>query len=127
MCVKLKKILEPTYGVIIYQEQVMQIAQKLSGFSAGEADILQNAIGKKKRAELEKQKERFVNGAVKNNINKDMANFIFKKAAFIIMKMLYIIFVLGMFFPFIINNFIIILKFNSEGCFNEKYISEIRI
>ena len=76
---KLKKILEPTYGVIIYQEQVMQIAQELSGFSAGEADILRRAMGKKKRAELEKQKERFVNGAVKNNISKDSANFIFKK------------------------------------------------
>jgi len=76
---KLKKILEPTYGVIIYQEQVMQIAQILSGFSVGEADILQNAIGKKKRAELEKQKERFVNGAIKNGIPKDTAIFIFKK------------------------------------------------
>ena len=76
---KLKKILEPTYGVIIYQEQVMQIAQELSGFSAGEADILQNAIGKKKRAALEKQKERFVNGAVKNGITKDTAIFIFTK------------------------------------------------
>ena len=76
---KLKKILEPTYGVIIYQEQVMQIAQVLSGFSAGEADILRNAMGKKKRAELEKQKERFVNGAIKNGITKDTAIFIFKK------------------------------------------------
>ena len=76
---KLKKILEPTYGVIIYQEQVMQIAQTLSGFSAGEADILRRAMGKKKRAELEKQKERFVDGAVKNGITKDTAIFIFKK------------------------------------------------
>ena len=76
---KLKKILEPTYGVIIYQEQVMQIAQILSGFSAGEADILRRAMGKKKRAELEKQKERFINGATKNGITKDTANFIFKK------------------------------------------------
>ena len=76
---KLKKILEPTYGVIIYQEQVMQIAQTLSGFSAGEADILRRAMGKKKRTELEKQKERFVNGAVKNGIPKDTAIFIFKK------------------------------------------------
>ena len=76
---KLKKILEPTYGVIIYQEQVMQIAQTLSGFSAGEADILRRAMGKKKRAELEKQKERFVNGATKNGIAKDTAIFIFKK------------------------------------------------
>ena len=76
---KLKKILEPTYGVIIYQEQVMQIAQILSGFSASEADILRRAMGKKKRAELEKQKERFVNGATKNGISKDTAIFIFKK------------------------------------------------
>ena len=76
---KIKKILEPTYGVIIYQEQVMQIAQTLSGFSAGEADILRRAMGKKKRTELEKQKERFVNGAVKKGINKDTAVFIFKK------------------------------------------------
>ena len=76
---KLKKILEPTYGVIIYQEQVMQIAQTLSGFSAGEADILRRAMGKKKRVELERQKERFVNGAVKNGITKETANFIFKK------------------------------------------------
>ena len=76
---KLKKILEPTYGVIIYQEQVMQIAQTLSGFTAGEADILRKAMGKKKRAELEKQKENFVAGAVKNGIAKDTAVFIFKK------------------------------------------------
>ena len=76
---KIRKILEPTYGVIIYQEQVMQIAQVLSGFSPGEADILRRAMGKKKRAELEKQKERFVNGAYKNGISKDTAIFIFKK------------------------------------------------
>jgi DNA polymerase III subunit alpha len=76
---KLKKILEPTYGVIIYQEQVMQISQALSGFTAGEADILRKAMGKKKRAELEKQKERFVNGAIKKGITKDTASFIFKK------------------------------------------------
>jgi len=76
---RLKKILEPTYGVIIYQEQVMQIAQTLSGFTPGEADILRRAMGKKKRAELEKQKENFVSGAIKNGINKETASFIFKK------------------------------------------------
>ena len=76
---KIKKILEPTYGVIIYQEQVMQIAQVLAGFSAGEADILRRAMGKKKRIELEKQKERFVNGSVKNGITKETAIFIFGK------------------------------------------------
>ncbi len=76
---KLEKILKPTYGVIIYQEQVMQIAQTLSGFSAGEADILRRAMGKKKRAELEKQKHNFVEGAFKNGINKDVAAGIFLK------------------------------------------------
>ena len=76
---KLKEILEPTYGVIIYQEQVMQIAQTLSGFTAGEADILRRAMGKKKRSELEKQKQRFINGAEKNGIAKDIAAGIFMK------------------------------------------------
>ncbi len=76
---KLEQILKPTYGVIIYQEQVMQIAQALSGFTAGEADILRRAMGKKKRAELEKQKQRFVEGAYKNGISKDIAAGIFLK------------------------------------------------
>ena len=75
----LEEILKPTYGVIIYQEQVMQIAQKLSGFTAGEADILRRAMGKKKRAELEKQKQGFIAGALKNGINKDIAAGIFLK------------------------------------------------
>ena len=76
---KLEQILKPTYGVIIYQEQVMQIAQVLSGFTAGEADILRRAMGKKKRAELEKQKQRFVDGAFNNGIDKDIAAGIFLK------------------------------------------------
>ena len=75
----LKEILKPTYGIIIYQEQVMQIAQTLAGFTAGEADILRRAMGKKKKAELDKQKESFVNGAIKNGIAKDVANFVFTK------------------------------------------------
>ena len=75
----LKEILKPTYGIIIYQEQVMQIAQTLAGFTAGEADILRRAMGKKKRAELDKQKERFINGAIKNGISKEVANFVFTK------------------------------------------------
>ena len=75
----LEDILKPTYGVIIYQEQVMQIAQKLSGFTAGEADILRRAMGKKKRAELEKQKQGFIDGALKNGISKDVAASIFLK------------------------------------------------
>ena len=75
----LKKILKSTYGIIIYQEQVMQIAQTLAGFTAGEADILRRAMGKKKKAELDKQKERFINGALKKGIAKDVANFVFTK------------------------------------------------
>ena len=75
----LEDILKPTYGVIIYQEQVMQIAQKLSGFSAGQADLLRRAMGKKKRAELEKQKQVFIEGAIKNGIAKDVAAGIFLK------------------------------------------------
>ncbi len=75
----LEDILKPTYGVIIYQEQVMQIAQKLSGFTAGQADLLRRAMGKKKRAELEKQKQGFIAGAVKNGISKDVAAGIFLK------------------------------------------------
>ncbi len=76
---KLEVILKPTYGVIIYQEQVMQIAQELSGFTAGEADILRRAMGKKKRSELEKQKHRFIEGAYKNGISKEVSAGIFLK------------------------------------------------
>tara|TARA_B100001063_G_scaffold240782_1_gene266513 strand:- start:88 stop:1860 length:1773 start_codon:yes stop_codon:yes gene_type:complete len=75
----LEDILKPTYGVIIYQEQVMQIAQKLAGFTAGQADILRRAMGKKKRAELEKQKQNFINGSVNNGISKEVAAGIFLK------------------------------------------------
>ena len=76
---KLEEILKPTYGVIIYQEQVMQIAQTLSGFTAGEADILRRAMGKKKKQELEKQKQRFIEGAANNGIHKEIAAGIFLK------------------------------------------------
>ncbi len=75
---KLEDILKETYGVIIYQEQVMQIAQVLSGFSAGKADILRKAMGKKKSAEMEKQKKDFINGAIENGISKDQAQYIFQ-------------------------------------------------
>ena len=74
----LQEILKPTYGIIIYQEQVMQIAQTLAGFTAGEADILRRAMGKKK-AELDKQKERFINGAIKKGITKRCSKFCFHK------------------------------------------------
>ena len=74
----LKEILKPTYGIIIYQEQVMQIAQTLAGFTASEADILRRAMGKKK-AELDKQKERFINGAIKNGIQKMLQTLFLQK------------------------------------------------
>ncbi len=75
---KLKNILKETYGVIIYQEQVMQIAQALSDFSASKADILRKAMGKKKSAEMERQKKDFIEGAVKNGISKEQAVYIFQ-------------------------------------------------
>ncbi len=65
---KLEPILKETFGVIIYQEQVMQIAQVLAGYSLGEADLLRRAMGKKIRSEMEKQRERFVAGAVERGI-----------------------------------------------------------
>src|ERR1700677_4310777 len=62
---ELKEMLEETWGVIVYQEQVMQIANRLAGYSLGEADLLRRAMGKKKPEEMAKQRERFVEGAVK--------------------------------------------------------------
>ena len=61
---ELKEMLEETWGVIVYQEQVMQIANRLAGYSLGEADLLRRAMGKKKPEEMAKQRERFVEGAV---------------------------------------------------------------
>ena len=60
---ELEEILAETYGVILYQEQVMQISNKLAGYSLGDADILRRAMGKKKLEEMAKQRERFINGA----------------------------------------------------------------
>ncbi len=62
---ELKEILEETYGVILYQEQVMQISNKLAGYSLGEADILRRAMGKKNAVEMAQQRERFITGAAK--------------------------------------------------------------
>jgi DNA polymerase III subunit alpha len=61
---ELKELLEETYGVIVYQEQVMQISNRLAGYSLGEADLLRRAMGKKKPEEMAKQRERFIQGAV---------------------------------------------------------------
>ncbi|HWW46805.1 MAG TPA: DNA polymerase III subunit alpha [Xanthobacteraceae bacterium] len=77
----LEPILKETFGVIIYQEQVMQIAQVMSGYSLGDADLLRRAMGKKIRAEMEKQRAIFVEGAVKNNVAKEQADTIFELLA----------------------------------------------
>ncbi|WP_407174700.1 DNA polymerase III subunit alpha [Bradyrhizobium sp. STM 3562] len=77
----LEPILKETFGVIIYQEQVMQIAQRMAGYSLGEADLLRRAMGKKIRAEMDKQRERFVAGSVKNGVPKGQAETIFELLA----------------------------------------------
>jgi DNA polymerase-3 subunit alpha len=77
----LEPILRETYGVIIYQEQVMQIAQLLSGYTLGEADLLRRAMGKKKPAEMAKQKERFISGAVDSGVPRARADSIFELVA----------------------------------------------
>ena len=74
----LENILKETYGIIIYQEQVMQIAQVLSGYSLGEADILRRAMGKKDQAVMDQQKSRFVEGAVSRKVDKQVASEIFE-------------------------------------------------
>ncbi|WP_404396748.1 DNA polymerase III subunit alpha [Idiomarina loihiensis] len=73
----LQPILEPTYGVILYQEQVMQIAQVLAGYTLGGADLLRRAMGKKKLEEMAKQREIFAKGAAQNNIDPELATKIF--------------------------------------------------
>ena len=73
----LKEVLEPTYGIIVYQEQVMQIAQEMAGYSLGGADLLRRAMGKKKPEEMAKQRETFAEGAKNNNIDPDLATKIF--------------------------------------------------
>ncbi len=74
---RIDHLVKETQGVIVYQEQVMQIAQELAGYSLGEADLLRRAMGKKIRAEMDKQRERFVSGAVERGVTKPQADFIF--------------------------------------------------
>lgn len=69
----LKKILGPTYGVLVYQEQVMQTAQVLAGFSLGEADLLRRAMSKKNADVIQKEREKFIQGAVKLGRRKEIA------------------------------------------------------
>src|SRR5215211_3283731 len=74
---QLKPILEPTYGIITYQEQVMQIARDLAGYSLGEADLLRRAMGKKIKKEMEAQRERFISGAIERGTERSHAETIF--------------------------------------------------
>ncbi|WP_305830333.1 DNA polymerase III subunit alpha [Photobacterium leiognathi] len=73
----LKEILDPTYGIILYQEQVMQIAQVLAGYTLGGADMLRRAMGKKKPEEMAKQRAVFEEGAIKNGVDGELAMKIF--------------------------------------------------
>ncbi len=73
----LKPILDPTYGIILYQEQVMQIAQTLAGYTLGGADMLRRAMGKKKPEEMAKQRAGFEAGAIKNGVDGELAMKIF--------------------------------------------------
>ncbi len=73
----LKQSLEPTYGVILYQEQVMQIAQEMGGYTLGGADLLRRAMGKKNAVEMAKQRDLFVQGATNKGFQQDLASNIF--------------------------------------------------
>ena len=75
---KLEPVLRETFGVIVYQEQVMQAAQILAGYSLGEADLLRRAMGKKIRSEMQKQRSRFVSGCVERGIERGHAEAIFE-------------------------------------------------
>src|SRR5579883_2422673 len=74
---ELKELLEETYGVIVYQEQVMQISNRIAGYSLGDADLLRRAMGKKKAEEMAKQRERFVKGALERGFNQKKVEKIF--------------------------------------------------
>ncbi|HEX7945130.1 MAG TPA: DNA polymerase III subunit alpha, partial [Phenylobacterium sp.] len=73
----LEGVLKETYGIIVYQEQVMQIAQILAGYSLGEADLLRRAMGKKKKEEMEQQRARFISGAAEKGVSAQQAGAIF--------------------------------------------------
>ena len=73
----LRKILEPTYGIIVYQEQILQIANKFAGYTLGEADVLRRAVSKKKVDVLSKQREKFIKGSIQLGHDEKTANLIF--------------------------------------------------
>lgn len=78
---EMKEILSNTYGILVYQEQIMQLAQKLAGYTLGEADMMRRAMGKKKREEMAVHEEKFIQGAIRRNIKKEKAEEIFKLMA----------------------------------------------
>jgi DNA polymerase-3 subunit alpha len=75
----IEPVLAPTFGVIVYQEQVMQIAQILAGYSLGEADLLRRAMGKKKKAEMDQQRARFLAGAADRGVDPQIATLLFER------------------------------------------------
>ncbi|MEI2580445.1 DNA polymerase III subunit alpha [Scytonema sp. PRP1] len=75
----LEPILNETYGIMVYQEQIMKIAQDMAGYSLGQADLLRRAMGKKKVDEMMKQREKFVDGAAKNGVKKQIAEELFEQ------------------------------------------------
>ncbi|AFZ47222.1 DNA polymerase III, alpha subunit [Cyanobacterium stanieri PCC 7202] len=75
----LQPILKETYAVLVYQEQIMKMAQDLAGYSLGEADLLRRAMGKKKASEMAKHQEKFIDGAMKNGVSKDIAESLFQQ------------------------------------------------
>ncbi|MBW4625231.1 MAG: DNA polymerase III subunit alpha [Brasilonema octagenarum HA4186-MV1] len=75
----LEPILDETYGIMVYQEQIMKIAQDMAGYSLGQADLLRRAMGKKKVEEMMKQREKFVDGAAKNGVKKQIAEDLFEQ------------------------------------------------
>lgn len=74
----MESVLSNTYGILVYQEQVMELVQKVANFSLGEADVLRRAMGKKQRAEVDKMKPKFMDGAVSNGVSKEIAEQIFE-------------------------------------------------
>jgi DNA polymerase-3 subunit alpha len=78
---EMKEILNNTYGILVYQEQIMQLAQKLAGYSLGEADLMRRAMGKKKREEMARHEQKFISGAVSRGIKPEKAQQIFSLMA----------------------------------------------
>ncbi|MBD2253944.1 DNA polymerase III subunit alpha [Nostoc parmelioides] len=74
----LEPILNETYGIMVYQEQIMKIAQDMAGYTLGQADLLRRAMGKKKVSEMQKQQEKFIDGSTKNGVKKQVAEKLFE-------------------------------------------------